>query len=430
MKIIILIIGLMLTTMVSGQQMNNNSAKHNLIKKRSDKIFDSLVEIRRDLHMYPEKSGQERRTSKIIEKYLLKLGLEVKTNIGGYGVVGILNGNKKGRKIAWRADIDALESNFADKVDFKSKIEGVGHNCGHDIHTVIGLGIANILAKQKNNIEGIVYFIFQPSEENFKGAESMIDDGLFDLIKPDEIYGVHIVPMQTGLITTKSQEVFSYTRTIRIKFKKETEVDSLKYLAESITQNLSRVKTDSKPWNLQNLFDSKIGLENPETIYQDYLIIQGSSDIKEDIDGIFFDITFNETDRANLDIIPAKIKEQILKTKYKNELLSVKYVMENPTVINDSMLTNAALKTIREIYGAKYIMPDYGQIPFFNDDFAYFQQHLLGVYFLLGGSNFEKGFVSMPHSPDFAVDEKSIKIGVECFSSLILERVNNEKNAN
>jgi ubiquinone/menaquinone biosynthesis C-methylase UbiE len=93
-----------------------------------------------------------------------------------------------------------------------------------------------------------------------------------------------------------------------------------------------------------------------------------------------------------------------------------------PTEVNITELTTKAIEAIGKIYGSENIASDYGQIPFFNDDFAYFQHHVPGVYVFLGGSNFEKGLISMPHSPDFAVNEESIRVGVKYFSSLIVER--------
>ena len=154
---------------------------HKNVQQHTSAIFDSLVKIRRDFHSCPEVSEKEKRTSKKVATYLESLGLEVKTNIGGYGVIGILNTGKIGKRVAWRADIDAIASDIPDVVDFSSKNEGVRHICGHDVHTTIGLGIANVLVSQKENLTGTVYFIFQPAEEIFKGAKAMIDDGLFDI---------------------------------------------------------------------------------------------------------------------------------------------------------------------------------------------------------------------------------------------------------
>lgn len=376
--------------------------------------------------MYPEVSGRERNTSKKIENYLLALGLKVKTNIGGYGVIGILEGDKKGKHIAWRADIDAIQSDLPDKVEFASKNTGVRHICGHDVHTTIGLGIANVLSHYKDKLKGTVYFIFQPSEENFEGAKAMIDDGFLNKINPDEIYGIHVFPMPTGIISTKPEEMFAYNRRIRLTFKKDIPIDSIKHLTKIIAQDLFRVKSESKPWELQNLLHPEKGLGSPETSYQDYLFMYDKLNIIEQYDKILFESTLFETDKANLKNILNKIKKHVSVSKYKDKLISINYVSERPTVVNNKELTESAIKTISEIYGDQSIFPDYGQIPLFNDDFAYFQQHVPGVYFLLGGSDYEKGLISMPHSPDFAVDEETIKVGVKYFSSLIIERTKTE----
>lgn len=423
-KVFVIVVGLIYGFSLFGQKSNTETSIHDLINIHTDEIFDSLVKIRRDFHMHPELSGQEEITSKKIEKYLLALGLEVKTNIGGYGVIGILNGDRQGKRIAWRADIDALQTNLPDVVEFASKHAGVRHICGHDVHTTIGLGIANVLSHHKDELKGTVYFLFQPAEENFKGAKSMIDEGLFDIINPDEIYGIHMFPMPTGIISTKPNEVFSYMRRIRITFHKDIPVDSVKQLTKMIAQDLYRTKRESKPWELENLSHPEIGLSNPKNYYQDYLIINEDFNVKQQDDNYLYETILYETNRSNLDSILIITAQRILNSKYKDKLILVEYATEEPTVVNDEELTEIAIEMIGEIYGSHNIVPDYGQIPYFNDDFAYFQQHVPGVYFLLGGSNIDKGLISMPHSPDFAVDEESIKIGVKYFTSLIVERAN------
>ena len=132
-----------------------------------------------------------------------------------------------------------------------------------------------------------------------------------------------------------------------------------------------------------------------------------------------------ETNSANLtDIIP-KIKQVIETSNYKDQLISIAFVQENPTVMNDKKLTDIAVNTLGNIYGKDLVVNSYGQMPFFNDDFAYFQQKTPGVYFILGGSNFEKGVIAMNHAPNFKVDEECIKTGVKSFTSLIVERLKN-----
>jgi metal-dependent amidase/aminoacylase/carboxypeptidase family protein len=405
-----------------------NSNKQNVtqqkIERYSNEIFENLINIRRDLHRHPELSGKEKRTSRIVEEYLLGLGLEVKKHIGGYGVVGILNGDKKGKKIAWRADMDAFKHNDSDKTDFTSLNDGIAHICGHDVHTAIGLGIANVLSKYKEDIDGTVYFIFQPAEETFKGAKAMIDDGLFDVINPDEIYGLHIFPTETGTVSTKSKELFAYEKKIKVSFGKGIDPDKFRVFFKNIMQNFVRNKPKSTPWSIDYLANPNLGLENPNTIYEDYFILDSNFDTIENEQTISFESTFFETDSDRLDTISNQVTSLILNSEYRNTYLSTSYSKGNPTVLNDPELTKTSLRTLDSLYGAKYIKPIYGQVPYSNEDFIYFQYRIPGVMFFLGGSNKEKGLIAMPHTKEFIVDEDAIKYGVEYFSTFLADRVN------
>lgn len=394
------------------------------IKIETDSLFNKLVIVRRDLHENPELAGKEKRTQEIIKQYLLDIGLEVQTGIYGHSVVGILKGKKNGKKIAWRAEMDALLNDFLDEVDFKSKTKDIQHGCGHDIHMAIGLGIAEVLSKNKESLNGTVYFIFQPEEETFVGAKSMIDKGLFSKINPDEIYGLHVTALPVGQIMVKPNEMFAYQKRMRIRLKNELTNEQVKELTKKIYNLLSRSKRDSKPWEIQNISDPKIGLINPNTIFKDYLIIDENFTTYYENNQLFLEANLYETNSSNLNSIIPKIKQIIEANGYKDKLLSISFTQENPTVINDKKLTNIAIKTLESIYGKGSVIQDHGQVPFFNDDFAYFQQKIPGVYFLLGGSNIEKGIIAMNHAPNFKVDEECIRTGVKRFSSLILERLN------
>lgn len=423
-QIKLLTVGLLLCTIISCQQSEKNNS-HQEIEKYTNEIFDSLVNIKRDLHMNPELSGQEKRTSEIVADYLKDLGLEVKTNISGNGVVGILKGGKKGKKIAWRADMDAIRIETNDTVKYHSQNKGIAHMCGHDVHTTIGLGIANVLSNQKENLAGTVYFIFQPSEETFTGAKDLIKNGLFDIIEPDEIYGLHIGPAEKGTVNTRAKELFAYQKAIQIKLKPDGNEEEVESFLKTIMQGFVRNTPNSSPWSLDYLTDQQMGLENKETIYKDYFILQYAGLDRKD-DFISFNANFLETNKEKIDSIPLQIKNKILNSKFKNSLISIEYSGGNPTVYNNPELTKVALQTIDSLYNQELIKPIYGQIPYFNEDFIYYQQKVSGVMFLLGGSNMEKGIISMPHTPDFAVDDETIKFGVKSFSSLVLERTNSE----
>ncbi len=423
------------------------SSIHQSVQTHTDAIFDSLVKIRRDFHMHPEVSWKEKRTSKEIAAYLLSLGLEVKTGVGGYGVVGILHTGRPGKRIAWRADIDAMPSDAPDiawradidampsdapdVVDFESKNEGVRHICGHDVHGTVGLGIANVLASLKENLEGTIYFIFQPAEESAKGAKMMIEDGLFNLIKPDEIYGLHVSPYPVGTIATKSANVYAHLTFMEINYKASNDQDSLVDYTKKIMKTAQTYGPNAKFWDNENLFSPELGVTNPNTIYKDYIALMSDFIIKKSNDTLKIRVLLNASNEEELDKYLALIKNKIETSRYSKELLSVKFNFQKGhpvffTPLNDKDLTNESIESISGIYGKQSVIPLYGVPPLqISDDFAYFQNSVPGVYFFLGGSNYEKEIVAMPHTRNFAIDEEAIRTGVNYFSSMIIERLNN-----
>ena len=408
-----------------GEQ--TDSLTHVAIQHKTNEIFDSLVSIRRDLHLYPELSGQERRTSEKIEQYLLSLGLEVRTNIGGFGVVGILNGATKGKKIAWRADIDALASDIPDVVDFKSKNEGVRHICGHDVHTTVALGIANVLASQKEHLSGTVYFVFQPSEENLKGAQAMMDDGLFDLISPDEVYALHISPFPKGTIATKPEGLFADFKRIKVSVKKSPDVEEVIDFTKKQISSLQNVPAKSEFWNTMNMGHPELGIASPNTIYRDYTLVSKDFTVKENEDEVYVSYFISSSDKKQQDKVVPFLKKQFSDSEYADELVSIDYLSETPTILNDEELVSQTMGSIASIYGHENVITLSGVISDGrSDDFALFQEKIPGVYFFLGGSDYEENVISYPHAPDFEVDEECIKTGVQFFSSMIIERLSDK----
>lgn len=405
----------------------NDSTKDNLNQERlilPNEIFEELVAIRNDLHNNPELAGEEKRTSKIVKDYLLDLGLEVKTGLGGYGLVGILNGSKKGKKVAWRADMDAALHVFDNKLNFKPQ---VAHICGHDVHTTIGLGMANVLSKMKDSLEGTVYFIFQPAEESFKGAKSMIEDGLFDEIKPDEIFGLHVFPTEVGTVSSKPNELFAYQRKIKLTFENTINQKGFSGFFQEILDGLIRHKTNSQPWSLDYLTDPQFGLSNPNTIYDDYYILGSNISVRHEKNTTSFECTYYETDSTKLDSISKQITDYILDSEYREFYINTSFTAARPTVINDPKLTDQSLNLLKNLYGEEIVNRLYGQVPYSNEDFIYYQYEVPGVMFLLGASNKEKGIYAMPHTSAFEVDEEVIKTGVNYFSNFIIQKINFNK---
>ena len=170
---------------------------------RIAEFSEDLIALRRDFHEHPELGMEEFRTSQIVAKLLSEWGIETHTEIGKTGVVGVLKGNKPGRSIGLRADMDALPMEERTNLSFSSKNPGVMHACGHDAHTTMLLGAARYLA-EKRDFSGTAIFIFQPAEEGLGGARAMLADKLFERFPCDEVYGMHNWPTgELGKVSIK-----------------------------------------------------------------------------------------------------------------------------------------------------------------------------------------------------------------------------------
>lgn len=175
----------------------------NDFKHRVNEIQGEVINIRRDIHMYPELEYEEYRTAGLIADYLKALGLEVQTGIARTGVVGLLRGKRDGKTFGVRADIDAVPQNEEWDSPYASKIPGAHHACGHDAHTAMALGSAKILAGERDRLNGNVKFIFEPAEEKVSrseddpvGAELMIAEGCLKNPHVDALLALHVHPLK------------------------------------------------------------------------------------------------------------------------------------------------------------------------------------------------------------------------------------------
>ncbi len=390
------------------------------ISQKAESIFVSLVELRRDIHQHPELSGKEARTSALIKEYLSRLGLEVKADMGGFGVVGVLKGAHPGPVFAWRADIDALASDSPDNGDFKSINPGVRHGCGHDVHTTIALGIAHVLSSLKSKLKGTVLFIFQPSEENFQGAQAMLADGLFSPLEPEAVFALHLATLPAGTIAVKPEEIYACRANITIDLKNLlNEEEGLKLCTGLLNElnNPPGLNIFSVPFD-----DAEKGLFNPKGLLTKFFVLADSPQMERLTDGRHkVAVRAFSSSQANVQAAVGRLKEAFGNSKLKDNVQSLEYSFPQPPVYNDPELTAKSFGIIQALYGKSSIIPFYGVVPGFNDDFALYQKEAKGVYFFLGASNFEKGIFSMPHAPNFEVDESCIKSGVAIFSSLLFE---------
>src|SRR5436190_8798461 len=164
------------------------------IAKIAESRTQELIALRRKLHEHPELAFEEHETAKAVAAFLTKLGIKFRTGVGKTGIVAVIEGSKPGPTIGIRADMDALPIHEQTGLPFASKTPGKMHACGHDVHTVIALGVAAALNEMRDSLSGKVKFIFQPAEETLSGAQAMIADGVLDDPKMDLVLGYHDLP--------------------------------------------------------------------------------------------------------------------------------------------------------------------------------------------------------------------------------------------
>jgi len=177
------------------------------IRSLTKKYEEKMLELRRRIHKHPELSGEERETAALVASVLEESGVEVQSDVGGHGVVGVLRGSAKGHCVALRADMDALPMEEKTGLPWASEVKGIMHACGHDSHTAMLLGAMLVLAEMKNELPGTVKCIFQPAEEAnpVGGAPAMIQQGALKAPEVDAIFGMHVWPsLVTGTIGTRS----------------------------------------------------------------------------------------------------------------------------------------------------------------------------------------------------------------------------------
>ncbi len=370
------------------------------IALRLEDVRDELIELRRDIHKHPEVSGQEVRTAGLVAARLRSLGLDVQTEVGGHGVVGILSGGRAGPVVAYRADMDAVFSNATDPVPFASEVPGVRHICGHDIHTTVAVGIAEGLAAVRDELPGTVKFIFQPAEENIQGAKAMIEDGVLHDPSPEAIFAVHSAPLEVGQIGSVEGLSLPGLDQFTVTLRGENVQNSARAYARAISSVNTGQDVEPSSYVQAMLARSEQGDAGDEWV----------------ITGVI---------RAGSPEARARARERIQQQlrAVGQEGISFEFThdgMTLPDMSNNSELVRSTLDAIRSAVGVDGLIEVNAVTPFFGEDFAYFQQHIPGAMYWLGVSNSELGYVGMPHSPDFVADEESIFVGARAMAAILL----------
>ncbi|MFH6603989.1 amidohydrolase [Maribacter algicola] len=409
-------------------------SQHSKFDKDYSDIEPQVIEWRRYFHQNPELSNREFKTAEKIAEHLKSLGIEVETEIAHTGVVGILKGKKPGKVVALRADIDALPVLERNELPFKSTAKGefmgeevpVMHACGHDTHTAILMGVAEVLSKNKDKIKGTVKFIFQPAEEGPPpgeegGALLMVKEGVLKNPDVDAIFGLHINSQTpVGVIRYKSGGTMAAAQSFTIKVKGKQSHGSQPW--SGVDPILISAKIID---GLQTIISRETNLTNEAAVITVGKITSGVrfNIIPESAEMIG---TIRTLDYDMKDHINKRMKEMVA-------TIAKAYGGEATCEINDATditfnnpeLVEQMLPTLKRVAGDENIVTQKAITG--AEDFSYFQREVPGFFFFLGGMT-PGNTESFPHhTPDFLIDDSGLILGVKALTEMSLDYLNSPK---
>ncbi|MFA6472559.1 MAG: amidohydrolase [Candidatus Latescibacterota bacterium] len=416
----------------SQKKVDSKSANllYSQIDRRVGQIQDKVIAWRRDFHQNPELSNREFRTSKIVAENLTSLGLEVKTGVAHTGVIGILRCGKPGPVVALRADIDALPVTEEVDIPFASRARsmyngaevGVMHACGHDVHTSVMMGVAEVLVGMKEKLPGTVKFIFQPAEEGTPagedgGASLMVKEGVLENPKPDAIFALHVFPeSDVGTISYRPGGAMASSNILHI--------------------TVTGVQTHgAMPWGgvdpvvvsaqiilgLQTIESRQVNVTVAPSIVTIGMIHGGvrSNIIPETVEMTGTVRAFDKDMQKNIFYRITRTAEKIAESA--GAKAKVDITEGTPVVYNDPIITARMAPTLERVAGKNNVFvtpPKTGA-----EDFSFYSEKIPGLFIYLGSrpKGADPKTIAQNHSPRFFVDENCIPLGIRAMSYLAVD---------
>lgn len=411
---------------------SQTNALRGKLNKAADNIESKVIAWRRDFHEHPELGNNEVRTAAIVAKHLQSLGIEVKTGVAKTGVVGILKGGKPGPVVALRADMDALPVTERGSLPFASKVKaqyngqevGVMHACGHDSHTAMLMGVAEILAGMKADLKGTVKFIFQPAEEGPPageegGARLMVEEGVMENPHVDAVFGLHIwAQTEVGQLTYRPGGMMAGANDMKIVVKGRqahgaapwASIDPIVVSAQIIN-------------SLQTIVSRNLNITENAGVVTIGSIHAGvrSNIIPEQAEMLGTIRSLSKADEKLLEDRIRLIATKTAEAAGATVEIKIPYSSHYPITYNDPALTEKMVPSLMRTAGAanvKVIPPITGA-----EDFSFYQEKAPGLFFFLGGMPKGSDPKTAPshHTPDFFIDESAFKLGVKALAGLTLD---------
>jgi amidohydrolase len=401
------------------------------IAEAVERIEARLVAWRRDFHSHPELGNREIRTAKIVADHLHALGFdEVREKVAHTGVVGLLKGGLDGPVVALRADMDALPVTEEVDVAFRSTARtewngqscGVMHACGHDAHTAILMGVAEVLSQLRDRIPGTVKFIFQPAEETPPigengGAKMMIEEGCLESPKVGAIFGLHITSIHTtGKLGYRSGPLMASADDFRVF------VRGIQTHAAMPWRGVDPIVVSSQiVLGLQTVVARRMDITKEPSVVT-VGVFQGG--VRHNIipDEVKLEGTIRSFDEAQRDEIHGhvtRISEMIAAAGGAKATVHIHRWYD--VTVNHPALTTWAAPTLARIAGEANV----GVIDKVcgAEDFSFYQKQVPGFFYFMGCTPPERdaGTAAPNHSPRFYVDESCLPLGVRSLSALALD---------
>ncbi|MET7329767.1 M20/M25/M40 family metallo-hydrolase [Nonomuraea sp. NPDC005650] len=371
----------------------------------ASRLDRELIELRRDLHRHPETAGQEERTAAVVAQRLRAAGLDVTTGVGGHGLVAVLAGAHRGRTVAYRADMDAVPPD--------EQIGGgpqAAHLCGHDVHTAVGVGVAQVLARLRRRLAGTVVFVFQPAEEALTGAAAMLDDGVFARTRPAEIHALHCGPFPVGQFgVTAGFGLPGLDRGV-VTFAGPDATERARRLAGEIGA-LGTVSPPVTPADLERLVAD---VQIPDGPLSRFVFMQAQA---SDAEVRVFYRCWPESRHV-------EIREDVRRLARAHGAAAVIFPdAPFPAMVCPEREGQAIKRYLERTAGSGRVRTMRAAFPFNGEDFALFLDRMPGTYTFLGvrapGAAIETG---SPHFGPFDPDERAIGHGVRAMAGWLAVR--------
>jgi amidohydrolase len=360
------------------------------------------------------------------------MGIDVRTGVGGTGVVGVLKGGRPGPVVALRADMDALPVTEEVDLPFRSKVRatyngqevGVMHACGHDSHVAMLLGAAEVLSGMRERLIGTVVFLFQPAEESLGGAAMMLRDGALNDPKPSAVFGLHVFPYRTGEVVYRTGALMAAGGSLKIVVRGTQTHGAMPWKGVDPIVVSSQIVL-----GLQTIVSRQIDLTASPAIVTVATIHGG---VRNNIipDSVVMTGTIRTFDEAQRRDLPRLIKRTVESIAASAGASAVVEADIGGTITyNDPALVEQMRPTVERVLGSREkLLP--GPPTTTSEDFPLFTQSAPGIFIFLGVTpdGTDPKVAAPNHSPKFFVDEKALPTGVRLLSNLAIDYLQNPAN--